>query len=298
MEQEPGGENNLDSLTDKEKEELDRSLGSDVEPEELSEAEQDELEEMVLEGDSKKKRESDFPKKLKSEKKEPEKKSSKSGRHPAISKSSQDQPKPWQPRPIRVNQEQEGSQEDSSFDYPQKSAQGESVWKYFGLAGATLLAVVIIFFGLAYVDAKGYLNLGINQICNNFGVEGGCLPFVSEDVNPVDDLVEVRQTYQATNSHKFEAEYLINYSPQNSGEKSSTISGTAKGSVNSQGADLLLSLDSSEENSDTVYSNLAEKLLKVKVRGDRIALESSKLLFDDNKVEIIEDDFISSFQLT
>ncbi len=300
MEQEPS-KKSLDSLTDKEKEELDQSLGSDVEPEELTQAEQEELEEMALEGDNSKnnKAESSFPRKAEPEQKKPKEKSSRSGRHPAISSSPQDQPKPWRPEPVKVNQQESQDQSESKkdFNYPDRRGSGESVWRYLGLAGATILAVMIIFFGLAYVDAKGYLNLGVNQICTSFGMEGGCLPFAQEDANPIDDLVEIRQAYQSTNSHKFEAQYSISYPGQEGGDSLSTISGSARGSVNSQGADLLISLDSDEANSNTIYSDFASELISAKMREDRLALESSKFFFEDNLVEIVEDDFISSFQL-
>ncbi len=110
---------NLDSLTDKEKEELDQSLGVDKAPEELSKKEQEELEEMALEGESRKRKEKKktFPKKAEVEKpkkeeeekkedkkEEPEEKrdQSKSGRHPAIS-SKDTKPKKWQPKPVQLS---------------------------------------------------------------------------------------------------------------------------------------------------------------------------------------------------
>lgn len=306
MAQDPN-DKSLDSLTNKEKEELDQSLGSGLAPEELSKEEQKELEEMALEGDKPKqsKKKDSFPKKAEVKpvkKKETrsdieEKKQAKSGRHPSISKSDK-KPKKWQPRPVELSSESDD--ENDFIDKPAKD-KGESIFSYLGLVAATLLAVVIIFFGLAFVDAKGYLNLGVNRICVDFGLENGCLPFVKSNLSPIDDLIEVRQAFQTTSSHRFESEFSILIGSLaeetiESNDPNFQFSGTAKGNVNSQGVDILVALDEPEESDTSVYAQFAQNLITLSYQNNRLILQSDGLGYQDGVVEILEKDFLNSFE--
>jgi hypothetical protein len=295
----------LDSLTDQEKDKLNKSLGEDLGPEELSQKEQEELEEMALEGDSSKKvqekakkerkePERSFPKKAEEEKKPFQ---TKSGRHPAIGDR---KTKKWRPKPIKVSDQR--FSDDSEQTKSGLATDSGSIFKYLGLAGATILAILIILFGLAYVDAKGYLNTGVNQICVSLGSEGGCLPFIEDSTNPVDELVEVRQAFQATSSHSFEAEFNISLSGNSLDSVESddkvnlpAITGTAKGRVTSEGIDMDIALDSSEDDSD-LYLSLAEELISLTSRNGEIVLRSTGFGFKDGSVGLAEDDFISSLE--
>ncbi len=147
------------------------------------------------------------------------------------------------------------------------------------------------------------MNLGVNQVCVDLGLEDGCLPFIETQANPVDDLIEIRQAFQASNSHEFESEFnIVNSSLENIEEENDStdldniVSGTAKGKVNSQGADLLIALDVPESDEDNLYSQFAQDLITASYRDDRLYLSSEGFGYQDGTVEVVEKDVLLSLE--
>jgi len=142
-------------------------------------------------------------------------------------------PKSWLPTPVRPSQ-RITAKEVGSGSVPAQSAPKQDVvmskkrpvFSALGYALIGLVVLIILFFGLAYVDAAGILPTGINNVCKSFGMSNGCLSFLgSAGGSPTNQITSIRKAFESTTSHQFETTFTIALTGKSTAIEQPTVEG-------------------------------------------------------------------------
>jgi len=298
----------LDSLSEEEKSELDKSLGPKVGPKPLSAKEQQKIEEMALEGEkpeAKPVRPAPAPAPVPTPKPKPESKPAPPPAPKPVPKKAPAPatgPKPWLPKPVRPAPTQADNKPIPAGE--KEVVVGKSRLTILGKIGYGLLILivaVIILAGLSYVDAKGWLPLGINRVCQNFGLSEGCLSFlIGKSASPSKEVATIRQRFQATTSHKFEVEFKISLPVRESEDQAKAAEGGQLLTLNGRVAGVSRSNDCRAEatledqsSQNQLWQDLVSKPIKVRF-GDQLFLKSEALA-SGSWLKVAEADLLSYF---
>jgi len=126
-------------------------------------------------------------------------------------------PKSWLPTPVKPSQritanETGPAPRPGQPDPKQDVVMGKKKpsFSVLGYALVGLVILVVLFFGLAYVDAAGILPTGVNNVCKSFGMSNGCLSmFGSGGGSPANQITSIREAFESTTSHQFETTFTI-----------------------------------------------------------------------------------------
>ncbi len=294
----------LDSLTEEEKGELDESLGPKIGPKPLANKEQHEIEEMAIGGEKPKpSAKPDEPKPPR-----PAPKPAPRPKPPVSAKPVKEKPKAWLPTPAKPPPRMKEAPVSAKKEELIAQRPKRTILGYLGYTVLGIVVLLVLIGGLSYADTQGWLPIGINKLCQNIGLEGGCLSFFGRpSASPSKEVAEIRQVFQSTTSHQFEATFTITLPAkvisdaidQSQAAETETaiesrfitLGGRASGSSKGSGSETEIVLEGQKIQSQ-LWQEFIEKPIKVKQQESSLFLSANGLKFD-GWVEVLESDFLS-----
>jgi hypothetical protein len=160
-------------------------------------------------------------------------------------------------------------------------------------------------------------------------MDQGCLPFVSQESDPVDDMLEIRQAFKDTSSYNYEAEFSITFNPESLGSSNNqdlsadtesdiesdqevaepeedngqdelatrnslTISGTSSGSAANGTLSALVQLDQMNQDQTDIWQEFIAQPTRIYYDTENIFVGMDNL--DGGFAKITEIDLLNSFE--